>query len=560
MILHMIQRRKKHFMRNKLLKSLILMALAGFLSSVALEQSNQDTGEIESVLEINTKMEEDLSEKIFDTEEAISVTDMAQVEVDNTETEIEKVELTEEKKAGLSAHYGTYRITEFFGTTYNRVKGYEPTDQEIDLMLGRVLEIESERLITYDCERLLGTREGRYGFQNYAIERYTVDTPRYDYQQISKWELERKYNIGNWLVREVGQDNFDQIDGIITAPQLCEPYGTQIFYTLTDKNKLILCSDLFPSAGFLLERCEEEPKEDHAEWEEQDVKELLEDIYGAYQVTKFLPTKFFSFGEKVEMGYEILSEEEASLMIGRIITVSEDLFVTCDNYRYSTQYPQHRQETGYWIADAEIVNPNYRVKTVWADEIYGIRDGMLTGELAKEEYVEIDVYPGFRSSGVHLPQMYLVGDGKIIMYAMGQYFLLERTENEKVAVNEKNLSAWLGSYTYTEHGDTKEYWVELREKSPGEYEANMGWITVESKSRVTVNASVYGDNEKITFLFKEMVSDTLQVWNKGDVLLRFRRDIETGKIYTYWGYFDYYENWNLDTNNKEAGELCFVKE
>lgn len=555
-------------MRNKLKRLLMLLALAGILISAALGQNRQDTGEIETalekVVEISRKMEVGLSEIVFDTEEAMSVTETVYAEAseaENTETETSETELTEEQAAELSTHYGTYRITELYDTAYNRVKGYEPTDQELDMMLGRVVEIKPERLITYDCERLLGTRDGRYGFSNYDIERYTVDSPKYEYQRISKREIESEDTDG-WLVSNVGRDKFDQIDGIITGPQLCEPFGTQFFYTLTDKSKLILGSDLFPSANFLLERCEDAPKEDHAKWGEQEAKELMKDIYGAYQVTEFLPTKFFPLGDKAEMGYDALSEEEASLMTGRIITVSEDFFVTCDNDRHPHQ---KRQETGYWVADEGIVDPDYRVKTVWADEIYGIRDGMLTGELAKEEYVEIAVYPGFWASDANLPKMYLADEKRIILYAMGQYFLLERTEDEKAAVNEKDLSVWLGTYNYAGNEDeTKEYWVEIREKSPGEYEADMGWIyiTEKIKSRVAVKASVYGDNEKISFLFKEMASGKT-LWNEGDVLLRLRRDIDTGEIYTYWGSFGFSEDvddWNLDTQDKEAGKKCFVKE
>lgn len=47
--------------------------------------------------------------------------------------------------------------------------------------------------------------------------------------------------------------------------------------------------------------------------------------------------------------------------------------------------------------------------------------------------------------------------------------------------------------------------------------------------------------------------------NDGDVLLRFRRDMERDEVYTYWGKLEY-DVMNLDTSDKEAGKICFVKE
>ena len=43
------------------------------------------------------------------------------------------------------------------------------------MMLGHVIIMEPERLVTYDSERVLGKREGRAGFDgNYIIEAYTI--------------------------------------------------------------------------------------------------------------------------------------------------------------------------------------------------------------------------------------------------------------------------------------------------------------------------------------------------------------------------------------------------
>ena len=352
---------------------------------------------------------------------------------------------------------------------------------------------------------------------------------------------------GDWLqeqfMAEAGLGELsEQLDGMITTPQLSEPYGKQKFYTFKDKDILVLYSEV---AGeyFLLERCEEEPKEEHTKWSGVETKKLLEKIYGAYQVAKFLPTKFFPITDYNDE--EMLSADEADMMLGRIVTISEDLFVTYDNWwRYNRNRP--------WVAEAEVKNPDYRVKTVWADEIYGIRDGMLPEDLAQQEYVEVDVYPGYWSNMIHmnLPQMYLVNDGRIILYAMGQYFLLERTDGEKVIVYEKDLSVWLGSYAYTDGDST--YHIEILEESPGKYEAEIE--TNLEYEYIKTSVDVYGSSERISFAIKK------EEWNNGKVILRLRRDAETGVVYTYWGEELNRKNMNLDTQDKEAGRICFVKE
>ena len=48
---------------------------------------------------------------------------------------------------------------------------------------------------------------------------------------------------------------------------------------------------------------------------------------------------------------------------------------------------------------------------------------MLPEELEQHEYIEIDLYPGYERM---LPQLFLTESGKIMLYAMGEYFLLER--------------------------------------------------------------------------------------------------------------------------------------
>ena len=95
---------------------------------------------------------------------------------------------TEEKSGmttdtdGMAEYYGYYQITQFYPTIYyGKIKYDCLPEQEADMMLGRIVIIEPERLVTYDSERRLGTREGRDGFGGkYIIKEYTLDNPKYE--------------------------------------------------------------------------------------------------------------------------------------------------------------------------------------------------------------------------------------------------------------------------------------------------------------------------------------------------------------------------------------------
>lgn len=527
--------------------------------------------------------------ELLETEVSDSETSQAElshsedIKIEAMETETLKEELTEELKAELNMHFGVYRITKFFATEVS-FANLNITEQEADMMLGRIVEITPECLRTYGPERGLGNQEGRYGFTNYMVESYRIDNVHYGYRK-NYTKLPPEVPGAVTLRYVVPEELFEQLEGVIITPQLSEPYGRQCFYTFTDQNILVLYSEV-ACEYFLLERCEEEPKEEHPEWNSMEAKKLLKEIYGTYQVTEFLPTKFFpitTYGyrdEQLSKEGEQLSQEEADITVGRIVTISEDLFVTLDNWwmlnspRTSVRHKYEDWENWWmqaenrpWVAEAEIEKPDYRVKTVWADEIYGIRDGMLSDNLVQQEYVEIDVYPGYWSElkDVSLPQMYLVNDGRIILYAMGQYFLLERTDSVKAVVHEKDLSVWIGRYVYIEGDST--YQIKIQEKSSGEYEAEIE-ADVHKEYKVSGStykdawytknmAEVYGNGERISFVLKEYLEGE-EEWNIGTVLLRFKRDVDTGNIYTYWGVLDS-DNINLDTSNKQAGKICFKK-
>ena len=136
---------------------------------------------------------------------------------------------TEEKSGmttdtdGMAEYYGYYQITQFYPTIYyGKIKYDCLPEQEADMMLGRIVIIEPERLVTYDSERRLGTREGRDGFGgNYIIKEYTIDNPKYECK-----------GIESELIESFPKSDIDKkLENVITIPQLCSPYGTQYYYT-----------------------------------------------------------------------------------------------------------------------------------------------------------------------------------------------------------------------------------------------------------------------------------------------------------------------------------------
>ena len=79
----------------------------------------------------------------------------------------------------------------------------------------------------------------------------------------------------------------------------------------------------------------------------------------------------------------------------------------------------------------EITEPDYQIAVKMRDKIYGLRDDMLPEEMVQDEYIEISVYPGYDTDdgsvyGNTLLQFYQLEDGRLLMRAMEQYFILEK--------------------------------------------------------------------------------------------------------------------------------------
>ncbi len=332
------------------------------------------------------------------------------------------------EKDEMDRHYGCYEITYFYPTVhYSDVKYDFLPEQEADMMLGRTVIIEADLLVTYDSERALGTREGRNGFTgNYIIDEYTMENPQYECISISSNKLDFFLQPDDDMKSAIGKEFFDQIENVIMIPQLCSPYGNQYYYTLADEDKMIMYSTL-SQQYFLLEKINEnQEKRLPEQFSSMQKSMFLEEVYGVYEVIGFLPTKFYPALDSC--GYEILPQEEANMMLGKEIVIREEMFNTYDNGRLPNSYVMNRLEDGFWIKKIEIENPEYQVKNVFREDIYGLRNDMLPDELIQQEYVEIDVFPGYETGGVKiLPQLFLVENGQIIIYSMGEYFLLEKS-------------------------------------------------------------------------------------------------------------------------------------
>lgn len=141
---------------------------------------------------------------------------------------------------------------------------------------------------------------------------------------------------------------------------------------------------------FLMEKVEQD-QEAASPYQLSDIQkeQQLKEVYGVYEVAAFLPTKFYP--AKDSAGYVIWPQEEADLMLGQEVIITEEQFNTYDNRRSPNSAITDRSEDDFWIEKVEIATPEYRVEGRFGKDIYGLRDDMLPEELRQQEYIEIDV-------------------------------------------------------------------------------------------------------------------------------------------------------------------------
>ncbi|MCH5269444.1 MAG: hypothetical protein J1E83_01720 [Lachnospiraceae bacterium] len=383
----------------------------------------------------NLPIKETIQEK---TEEVVSqATDIASPgilqEVDNyIENYMEQTEETAivepevpTVQAPPESYYGYYRITEFCPSlSWSRGHRYDWfPEQEADMLLGRVIELGKNRLVTYDSLRHLGTRDGRVAFPgNYIIEEITIEEPEYSWELVDTDAIDRIYICDIEQIYGI-EPYLDLIEGKISI-QIAQPFGEQEYYVIPDG---ILMYSTLTCEYYYLEKLAEKPEQEPERvLSEEEKDEILQNLFGVYTITEFLPTKFYPAPDPV--GDPYLPKEEADLMIGRKVTISEDLFVSYDNFRLPNSEIVNRAMDDFWLEQIEILSPDYRVEEKDRKELYGLRDDeMLREELLQDSYVEINVFPGYSVNGDGcLPQLYLLNDGRIMMYAMGEFFLLKK--------------------------------------------------------------------------------------------------------------------------------------
>ncbi len=341
----------------------------------------------------------------------------------NQKDEVVGEEKKQEDENKVEAYFGTYKIIEYYPTIYPRGgSGTWISEQEADMMVGRIIILEKDLLFTCDSERRLGTKEGRYGFGgNHIITEYMLGNPSYSFLDKQPETMKgSEAEMNRWFPNYY----YEKINGSIDV-SLKKGVG-QIYYTLKGENKLIMSSSTH-FKYFLLEKIEDIPLEDLVEREigEKEKEEILKSIYGSYVVTAFLPTKFYP--DLDVNGEEVLPKEEAELMLGKTISLFENSCTIYDNWRRPNSEIMERAENDYWLKKIEITEPDYQVAVRMRNKIYGLRDDMLPEEMEQEEYIEISVYPGYRCGGDNaLPQFYPLANGQLLMMVMEQYFLLEK--------------------------------------------------------------------------------------------------------------------------------------
>lgn len=173
---------------------------------------------------------------------------------------------------------------------------------------------------------------------------------------------------------------------------------------------------------------------------EEEKNSILQSVYGDYRILEFLPAKFSPVLDAD--GDTLLPEEEAEMMLDREVFIRETVCRFYDNFRRCDTETAKRPRDEYLLKTVYFDFPDYQLERRQRNEICGLKDDMLPEELAQEEYLEIDLY-SFQS--VEIPRLYLLEDGRIIMFSMGEYFLLQKIDQG----DDKENAA------ETEHADTE---------------------------------------------------------------------------------------------------------
>ncbi|MCM1232908.1 MAG: hypothetical protein NC489_22510 [Ruminococcus flavefaciens] len=339
--------------------------------------------------------------------------------------------LTSLKKPNvIDNYYGVYEIVEFWPTlSFLRRLDYDCIrEQEADMMLGHIVEIQEESLLTYDCFRWAAVYEGqKTRSENYRIEKVFIENPQYEWDAkdsdlVSMEEITGRSDYTFPCIK--GFEDFgEKIFGRITVK--VDAHYVQEYYVMEDG--IIMFSTL-TGEYFYLKKLDKKPDDimSPKELSDEEKEKIIEEIYGNYIIIEFMPTKFYPALD-VD-GDMFLPQQEADMMLGNEIIVEKDVFTTYSNNRLPNSNAVHRSMDEYLLEKIEIFDPDYQIEVKYRNDIFGLRDDMLPEEMVQEEYIEINVYPGYGESIFDrlLPQMYLLNDGRLLLYAMGEYFLIEK--------------------------------------------------------------------------------------------------------------------------------------
>ena len=472
-------------------------------------------------------------ETLFTKSETVEAehTEVAGQEVADAEN-VDKIVVEEEQEQDeLEPYYGFYKISEFYPTLYwgKGVYKYDNlTEQEADMLLGRIVELGADRLVTYDSLRDLGTRDGRVAFPgNYIIEEIVIDDPQYSWQPLTAEAA--KSDIVSIGTGGLPEEYVSAVKGKIDI-QIATPFGNHYYYVMPDG---ILMYSTLTCQYYYLGKLEKEPeRQEKRVLSAEEKSDILQELLGIYTVVEFLPTKFYPAPDT--NGDPYLPEEEAELMIGKEITVEEDIFVSYDNFRRPNSEIVKRSMDDFWVERVDIPAPDYQIEAKDREELYGLRDDMLREELLQDRYIEISVFPGYSANSEKcLTQLYLLDDGRIIMYSMGEYFLLEKKVEPVTVMSKKTRFDIDGSvhmweeYEYDAAGNMTKYTGYLG--SDGSF-----WFGLEyeydSKSKLTKDTYCGADGE-------------IDYWNEyeydnaGNQVKHARYDAD-GSI-SYWEKYEY---------------------
>jgi len=179
-----------------------------------------------------------------------------------------------------------------------------------------------------------------------------------------------------------------------------------------------------------------------------------------------------------------------------------------------------------------------------------------------KEEIEIDMGKKLRTVPIYAETVVETG----IEAAIEMDDILDEEREERLEAEyggRADLSMWAGKYSFFETCLASNqvvymvmgYDIEIYQDGQGKYCADI--IIHGHLTSIAVRAKVFGDEDEISFIFEEYLPDHYDLWtySEDSPLLSFRREKDTGLIYTYWGQISAI----LLTYNEESGKIYFEK-